>query len=102
MSNRLRRIVAVIATALMFSTTIASTATAGSNVDQGDAANAPAVVDVLILRPAGFVSLAVGFTLFVVSSPIVLITRPHEIGRPFKDLVVRPAKYIWVDPLGGH
>jgi hypothetical protein len=32
----------------------------------------------------------------------VLITRPHEIGRPFKQLVVRPAKYIWADPLGGH
>jgi hypothetical protein len=32
----------------------------------------------------------------------VLITRPHEIGIPFNDLVVRPAKYLWVDPLGGH
>jgi hypothetical protein len=65
-------------------------------------ANAPAVVDVLILRPAGFVSLVVGTALFLISAPIVLISRPHEIGSPFKQLVIRPAKFIWVDPIGGH
>lgn len=102
MSNRLRRIVALIAATLLFSITITSTATAEYTVDQGDTANAPAVVDVLILRPAGFVSLVVGTALFLVSAPIVLISRPHEIGSPFKQLVIRPAKYIWVDPIGGH
>ena len=102
MSNRLRRIVAMVAATLIFSMTISSTAKAQSYVEQGDASNAPAVVDVLILRPAGFVSFAVGIVLFVVSSPIVLITRPHEIGTPFKQLVMRPAKYIWSDPIGGH
>ncbi len=102
MSNRLRRIVALIAATLLFSITITSTATAEYTVDQGDTANAPAVVDVLILRPAGFVSLVVGTALFLVSAPIVLISRPHEIGTPFKQLVIRPAKYIWVDPIGGH
>ncbi len=102
MSNPLRRIVALIAATLLFSITITSTATAEYTVDQGDTANAPAVVDVLILRPAGFVSLVVGAALFLVSAPIVLISRPHEIGTPFKQLVIRPAKYIWVDPIGGH
>lgn len=102
MSNPLRRIVALIAATLLFSITITSTATAEYTVDQGDTANAPAVVDVLILRPAGFVSLVVGTALFLVSAPIVLISRPHEIGTPFKQLVIRPAKYIWVDPIGGH
>ena len=102
MSNPLRRIVALIAATLLFSITITSTATAEYTVDQGDTANAPAVVDVLILRPAGFVSLVVGTALFLVSAPIVLISRPHEIGSPFKQLVIRPAKYIWVDPIGGH
>lgn len=101
MSNRLRRILAVAAATLMFTTTLASSATAGT-VSQGDAANATPVVDVMLLRPAGFVSLVVGTGLFVAISPIVLVTRPHEIGKPFKSLVVRPAKYLWVDPLGGH
>jgi len=102
MSNRTRRILAVIAAVLMFSTTLASSSVAQTTVDQGDAANAPVAVDALVLRPAGFLSLVVGAALFVISAPIVLITRPHEIGKPFKQLVIRPAKYIWVDPLGGH
>lgn len=100
MSNRLRRILAVMAATLMLSTTLATSASA--DVAQGDAANAPAAVDVLLLRPAGFVSLVVGTGLFLASSPIILVTRPQEIGTPFKELVVRPAKYLWVDPIGGH
>jgi len=101
MSNRLRRILAVIAATLMFTTTLATTASADS-VAQGDASNSSPVVDALVLRPAGFLSLAVGTGLFVLSVPFVLVTRPHEIGKPFKQLVVRPAKYLWADPLGGH
>ena len=101
MSNRLRRILAVMTATLMISTTFAITASAGA-VSQGDAANAPAAVDVLLLRPAGFLSLVVGSALFLATAPIVLVTRPQEIGTPFKELVVRPAKYVWADPLGGH
>jgi len=101
MSNRLRRIVAVIAATLLFSTVFSTSAMAQTR-SQTDSANAPAAVDVLLLRPAGFISLVVGTGLFLVLSPIVLLTRPHEIGIPFKELVVRPAKYLWVDPLGGH
>jgi len=99
MSNRLQRILAVTAATLLFSTVFSTSAMAQA---QTDAANAPAAVDVLLLRPAGFISLVVGTGLFLLLSPIVLITRPHEIGVPFKELVVRPAKYPWVDPLGGH
>ena len=101
MSNRLRRILALTAATLMFTMTLSQTAVAG-DVSQGDAANSSPVVDVMILRPAGFLSLVVGTGLFLVTSPIVLVTRPHEIDKPFRQLVMRPAKYIWVDPLGGH
>lgn len=101
MSNRLRRILAVLAAALLFSTVFSTSAMAHTR-SQTDSGNAPASVDVLLLRPAGFISLVVGTGLFLVLAPIVLITRPHEIGVPFKELVVRPAKYLWVDPLGGH
>ncbi|MEM9174860.1 MAG: hypothetical protein AAGC67_06470 [Myxococcota bacterium] len=101
MSTRIRRILAVLAATLMFQAAFVQTA-AAQTVAQGDAANASPVVDVLLLRPAGFMSLVVGSGLFLVTAPIVLVTRPHEIGKPFKQLVVRPAKYVWVDPLGGH
>lgn len=101
MSIRFRKILAVMAAVLLFSTVFSTTAL-GQARSQGDVANAPAVIDVMLLRPAGFLSLLIGTALFVGLTPIVLITRPHEIGTPFKQLVVRPAKYIWVDPLGGH
>lgn len=101
MSNRFRQIMAVMVAALMF-TAVCSTTAAAQTRSQADAANAPASVDVLLLRPVGFISLVVGTGLFLVSAPVILITRPHEIGTPFKELVVRPAKYIWADPLGGH
>ena len=101
MSNRLRRILAVTAAILMFQGAFVQTAPA-QDVAQGDAANASPIVDVMLLRPAGFVSLVVGTGLFLVTAPVVLVTRPHEIEKPFSQLVLRPAKYIWVDPLGGH
>ena len=101
MSTRIRRILAVMAATLMFQAAFVQTA-AAQTVAQGDAANASPVVDVMLLRPAGFVSLIVGSGLFLVTAPIVLVTRPHEIAKPFRQLVVRPAKYVWVDPLGGH
>jgi len=101
MSNRLRRILAVACASLLLSTAFATNATAKTR-SQEDAANAPAAVDVLLLRPAGFMGLVIGTGLFLVSLPIVVITRPHEIGRPFEQLVGRPAKYLWGDPLGGH
>jgi len=101
MSNRFRRIIAVMAAVVMLSA-VSSTTVMAETISQTDAANAPVAVDVLLLRPVGFISLVVGTGLFLAASPIVLITRPQEIDKPFKTLVVRPAKYIWADPLGGH
>lgn len=101
MSNRIRRTLALLAATLMFTTSFASTVSA-NDVSQGDAANASPVLDALVLRPAGLVSLVVGTGLFLVTLPITAITRPTDIDKPFKQLVVRPAKYVWVDPLGGH
>jgi hypothetical protein len=97
MSNRLRRILAVSFAALLLSTSAMA-----QSVGPGDASNAPPVVDVMLLRPFGFISLVVGTAIFVVISPIILVTRPHEIGKPFNDLVGGPARYLWLDPLGGH
>ncbi len=97
MSNRLRRILAVSFAALLLSSPAMA-----QTIAQGDAANAPAVVDVMLLRPVGFISLVVGTVIFLAITPIILVTRPHEIGMPFHDLVARPARYLWRDPLGGH
>lgn len=58
--------------------------------------------DLLVLRPVGMLGLVGGFGLFVVTSPITLITRPHEIGTPWERMVVQPARYVWMDELGQH
>ncbi len=101
MSNEVRRILAAACAALLL--VVASGTTAGAQTrSQGDSAHAPAAVDVMLLRPAGFVGLVVGTGLFVATLPIVLITRPHEVGTPFRALVAGPARYVWGDPIGGH
>ena len=104
MSARLRRSIAA-ALALVFLVGVATPAWSGGEsmkamMDGSDPVSP--TVDALLLRPVGFVTLVVGTALFVASAPIVLISRPHEIGKPFDRLVVRPAKYVWVDPLGSH
>ncbi len=101
MSNRIRRSVAGLTAALLLVTAAATPALAQTR-SQGDAANASPVLDVMLLRPAGFVSLVVGVGLMVVLTPLVLITRPQEINKPFEQLVVKPARFLWVDPIGGH
>ena len=59
-------------------------------------------LDALILRPLGLLMTVTGFVTFVAYSPIIAITRPTDIAQPFKSLVVAPARYTWVDPLGYH
>ncbi len=101
MSNRIRQSVAGLTAALLLVTAAATPAIAQSRT-QGDAANASPVLDVMLMRPAGFVSLVVGVGLMVILTPLVLITRPQEIHKPFEQLVVKPARFLWVDPIGGH
>lgn len=101
MSNRIRQSVAGLTAALLLVTAAATPALAQSRT-QGDAANASPVLDVMLMRPAGFVSLVVGVGLMVILTPLVLITRPQEINKPFEQLVVKPARFLWVDPIGSH
>ncbi len=101
MSNRLRRFMALTAAILMLTAIFATTSSADS-VAQGDAANALPAVDSIVLGAAGMLSLVAGTGLFLIATPFVLVTRPHEMGGPFKQLVVRPAKSVWADPIGGH
>lgn len=101
MSNRIRRSVAAVTAAFLLST-VASAPSFAQTRSQGDAANASPVVDVMLLRPVGFISLVVGVGLMAALTPIVLITRPHEINKPFEQLVIKPARFLWVDPIGGH
>jgi len=101
MAGRIRKSVAVF-TALVVMLGVALPAGASTETTKDASDPVSPTVDLLLLRPLALVSLAVGSALFVVSSPILLITRPQDIGKPFKQLVGKPAKYVWADPIGVH
>ena len=62
----------------------------------------PVLFDAVILRPIGVLMTAFGAVGFCMVAPIMAITRPTDLGKPFNALVVAPARYTWVDPLGMH
>ena len=35
-------------------------------------------------------------------APVMLVTRPQDLGTPFELLVSRPARFVFADPLGSH
>ena len=85
---------------------MATVSTAGATTTQArsqeeDGRVSP-TMDALLLRPLGFVSLVMGTALFVPAGALTLVTRPTDIGKPFKALIIDPALYVWADPLGEH
>ena len=109
MLNRIRRITAAVSlVALIVGVTVPLSASAGDSFINSSASEAnnmtsPVMVDLLVLRPVGLVTLVVSTVIFVVPiAPLTLITRPTEINKPFKSMVVEPARFVWSDPLGTH
>ena len=101
MPARIRQLVAL-ACAFLLLTGAAATASADNYEEPTTDKSVPVLLDVLIMRPLGFLTLVAGVVLLAPATAITLITRPHEIGKPLNLLVVEPAKYIWVDPFGTH
>ena len=67
-----------------------------------DERSVPVVMDALILRPVGLLMTIGGAVLYGVAAPFVAITRPSDLGKPLEPLVLNPARYTFVDPLGEH
>jgi hypothetical protein len=70
--------------------------------DPFDSRAVPELFDASTLRPLGILMTAVGTLGFCLMSPVVLITRPTDIGKVFSQMVIDPARYTWVEPLGTH
>ena len=110
MLNQFRRFTAALCiTALIAGVVLPSTASASGgdfiNSSDSEANNmsSPIMLDLVLLRPVGLVTMAVSSVLFVVPVlPLTLITRPSEIKKPFEAMVMRPARFVWSDPLGTH
>jgi hypothetical protein len=94
-------LVALVTSALVFSHAAPAFA-ATVNMQDEKAREVPVLLDALLLRPVGMLVTAVGTAGFCMIAPIMAITRPTDMGKPFRALVIRPARYTWVDPLGTH
>jgi hypothetical protein len=70
--------------------------------DPFDTRAVPVLFDASTLRPVGILTTAFGTLGFCLISPFVLITRPTDIGKVFSEMVIDPARYTWVEPLGTH
>ena len=102
--SRARRLRRALTCALTVSF-LAGSGTASNDFDAGfpdDNATSHPAVDLLVLRPLGLVAFASGVGLFVPAGALTLITRPSQISEPFDWLVIEPARYVWMDPLGAH
>ena len=105
---RTRRVFAALCALLMIAgVTLPAAADTQSYINSSgnmiDDSTSPPMVDLFLLRPLGLVTFLVGTALFIVPAlPLTVITRPTDIGAPFEALVLRPARYVWVDPLGSH
>lgn len=104
MSHRIRQLVAALAACGLLLGLAAPAAAQSSALNNADReSTVPIVFDALVLRPVGLAMTLVGSAIFVVPvAPVMAVTRPTDMGKPFQQLVVAPARYTFVDPLGLH
>ncbi len=62
----------------------------------------PVLLDAMVLRPMGLLLTVGGIVAFVPAGAVVGLTRPTDLGKPFKLLVANPFRYTFMDPLGEH
>jgi hypothetical protein len=70
--------------------------------DQVDSAFAPPMMDVLVLRPVGLIGLGLSAILWVPAQVMTLAINPTEWRMPIHHLLAKPARYVFVDPIGSH
>ena len=94
----------ILALALVISLASPVAAATSLGQDSGDVEQSvPIVFDALVLRPLGLAMTILGTVFYAVPiAPLTAITRPSDLGKPFKLLVGAPARFTFADPLGQH
>ena len=100
MFSKLRGLVVTVMICALLSVPSAASAFTG-NEDVSDR-SVNVVFDALILRPIGLVVTLGGAVAYGVTAAIVGITRPKDIAKPLEPLLLAPARYTFVDPIGQH
>ena len=91
-----------LATLAVFASLIATPAFAKTSIEEVESAPAPAMVDVMLMRPLGMVMLGVSAALFVPAAGITAITRPDQMDLAYDAMIRKPARFVFVDPIGSH
>jgi hypothetical protein len=97
-----RSLVALLTSALILTQSACALHGQTQSQDPYDRHGVPVMFDASTLRPVGILMTGVGALGFCLISPFVLITRPTDIGKVFGEMVIDPARYTWVEPLGTH
>ncbi|MGD7036068.1 hypothetical protein [Methylotuvimicrobium buryatense] len=88
--------------AIIMMLSLASPSFAQKRIDEPDGHDV--LLDVILLRPIGFVGLIAGTVSFIATSPftaIATIPKPHDaFSKMAKFLIVKPAKYTFVRQAG--
>jgi len=71
-------------------------------VDKVDSEFAHPMMDVLVLRPVGLIGLMMSAALWVPAELMTLAVNPTEWHLPVHHLLSKPAKFVFVDPIGSH
>ena len=95
----LKKLIISLSLAVFLVASLPSTALADQPASE-DGDDAAIVLDLLVLRPAGFVATVAGFVFFVGSLPISIPTL--SVGKAFDALVTKPAHYTFVRDLGSE
>ena len=95
-----RRFLAAFALVALFASPAAAVTT--QRVDKVNSANAHPMVDVLLLRPVGMIGLALSAMLWVPAELMTLAVNPTEWHMPVHYLLTKPARFVFVDPIGSH
>ena len=101
MLRHLRTLLAALAVVGMLAVPTTS-AFAATSVELVDNQKAPPMVDLFIMRPLGLIMLAGSAALWVPAQTLTMIVRPKDYRVPIEHMLVKPAKFVFVDPLGGH
>ena len=63
---------------------------------------APPMMDLLVMRPVGLVGLALSAALWLPAELMTVCINPTEWKVPVDHLLTKPARFVFVDPIGSH
>jgi hypothetical protein len=95
-----RRFLAAFALVALFAAPAA--AVTSERADHLDAEAVHPMMDVLVLRPVGLIGLAMSAALWVPAQIITVCVNPTEWKLPVDHLLAKPARFVFVDPIGSH